>query len=240
MVLALADKIDTLTGFFALGKRPKGGSDPFGLRRACLGIIRILLALDVNSSISWMVNLVYPMLSGFKLNVSGEDVVAEVLEFLAGRLRVLWKDDARADILEAALACGVDDVRLARRRLEALAEFQKTEEFEDLAVAFKRASRIVRDAGQLPEHPVSDLLVQDEEKALHEAVERMDSTVSKAISVGDFRKAFNEFRKLSGRSRPASQSARDPGLDGQTHRASCPSRPRPFRENQTRITLKSA
>lgn len=196
LVLSVADKVDTLTGFFALGKKPRGGSDPFGLRRACLGIVRILLELGQEVRVTDMVDVVYPMLSGFKLKASHEQVKGQILEFLEGRLRVLWREQARADILDACLACGVDDVVTARKRLLALSEFQKTEEFEDLSVAFKRAYRIVRDAEELPERPDPDLYEQPQEGDLHRAVQEMEKRVGEALAGGEFSNAFNEFRKL--------------------------------------------
>jgi glycyl-tRNA synthetase beta chain len=159
-------------------------------------VVRILLAMDAHVTFSEMINLVYPMLSGFKLEVSREDVVRQVLEFLDGRLRVLWRDDARTDLLDAVLACGVDDVVMARRRLVALTDFQGSEEFEDLAVAFKRAHRIVRDERALPPVPDEGLYEKDEERALHAAVAGMYDRVRRAVEDGDFTRAFAEFRKL--------------------------------------------
>ncbi len=195
-LLALADKVDQLTGFFALGRRPRGGSDPFGLRRACLGMVRILLDLGKRVSVTSIVNAAFPGYSEYGLKVSREDLVAQILEFLDGRLRVLWSGEASGDILDACLACGVDDVVLARKRLLALAEFKTTEEFEDLAVAFKRAYRIVKDAGELPAGPDPALYVEDQEKDLHRAVVEVEPVVEKATADGDFTIAFNEFRKL--------------------------------------------
>jgi glycyl-tRNA synthetase beta chain len=196
-VLALADKVDTLTGFFGMGRRPRGGSDPFGLRRACLGVIRILLALETDVALSRLVDMSYSLFEGQNLEVSHENTSDNLLDFMEGRLRVLWGGgEVRTDLVDASLACGVDSVLQARRRLDALVEFKKSEEFEDLAVAFKRAYRIVRDESDLPRDPDPALFAQSEEIALLEAVSSVEGRVASFLGDGDFTNAFNEFRLL--------------------------------------------
>jgi len=196
MILALADKLDTLTGFFGMGRAPKGGSDPFGLRRACLGVVRMLLELDSPAPLTSLLIESHGLLVGQDLKLSYEEIEGNLLEFLEGRLRVLWSDVARADLLDACLACGVDSVPMARRRLEALVEFRKTEEFEDLAVAFKRAYRIVKKESGLPVEVDPTLFEQHEEHGLLQAVEGVESRVGESVLNGDFSSAFNQFRVL--------------------------------------------
>jgi glycyl-tRNA synthetase beta chain len=196
MILALADKLDTLTGFFGMGRAPKGGSDPFGLRRACLGVVRILLEMESPAPVTALLTESHRLLAGQELKLSYEEMESKFLDFLEGRLRVLWGDEARADLLDACLACGVDSVLRARRRLEALVEFKKTEEFEDLAVAFKRAYRIVKKESDVPPSVDPTLFEQDEEHGLLEAVEDVENRVGDSVTSGEFTNAFNHFRVL--------------------------------------------
>jgi glycyl-tRNA synthetase beta chain len=196
MVLALCDRLDTLTGFFGMGRAPRGGSDPFGLRRACLGVVRILLELDSPAPITALLAEAHRLLASQELKLSYEEIESNLLKFLEGRLRVLWGDEARADLIDACLACGVDSVLMARRRLEALVEFRKTEEFEDLAVAFKRAYRIVKKEAEVPASVDPALFEQDEERGLLQAVEGVETRVSDSVLNGDFSNAFNQFRVL--------------------------------------------
>jgi len=113
------------------------------------------------------------------------------------RLKVFWKEKARADVVDAALECGADDVVLAAKRLDALIEFQESEEFEDLAVAFKRAYRISKEApGSGAVRP--ELFRQDEERELHAALGEARPRIDRAYAAEDFTTVFSVFRSLRG------------------------------------------
>ena len=164
---ALADKADTLVACFALGKRPTGSSDPFGLRRAAIGILRILDSGVVACSLE---ALVEAALVGRSLSpgldegdalleglfgaaiTSGKRTAAEVradlLDYLRTRLKGMWTAAGHGtDLAEAVLLAGFDDVADGRARLEALTELRGASEFGDLMVSFKRMGNIVRKAG---------------------------------------------------------------------------------------------
>jgi glycyl-tRNA synthetase beta chain len=146
VALALADKLDTLVGFFAIGEKPTGSKDPFALRRAALGMIRLLLENRVRLSLRAALE---QALVGYGEQLDGADadaVSSELLGFLADRLKVHLKDaGVRHDLISAVFAAGEEDdlVRLLAK-VEALRAFLATDDGANLLTALRRASNIVR------------------------------------------------------------------------------------------------
>ncbi|MCL5287497.1 MAG: glycine--tRNA ligase subunit beta [Acidobacteria bacterium] len=172
--VALADKLDALVGCFAVGMIPSGSSDPFALRRAALGMVKIILERKVQVSLSASIAAAAGILESQaqKIQVSSK-VQAQVLEFIAERARFVFKErhGFAYDEVSATLAASADDLVDVERRLEALKAIRKTKNFEPLATAFKRIRKIIEKAGpaeawKLP-HVREDLLVEDAEKKLH-------------------------------------------------------------------------
>ncbi|HEV8016550.1 MAG TPA: glycine--tRNA ligase subunit beta [Stellaceae bacterium] len=136
VAVALADKLDTLANFFAIDEKPTGSKDPYALRRAALGVIRLILENKLRLH----------LLPIFRAAVEKGDPSAELLEFFADRMKVALRDQGvRHDLVAAVFALGGEDdlVRLLAR-VEALAAFLKTEDGANLLVAYRRASNIVR------------------------------------------------------------------------------------------------
>jgi glycyl-tRNA synthetase beta chain len=140
-VVGLADRLHQLAGIIGVGEKATGAADPFGLRRAALGVIRLVLARGYHLSLGAAVDAALDALGG-RLTGDRRAVKDQVLEFVRGRLRALWSEGFDADLVEAALAAGFDDVLDARQRLEALAEVKQRPDFVPLAVAFKRVANI--------------------------------------------------------------------------------------------------
>jgi glycyl-tRNA synthetase beta chain len=143
VVVALADKIDSLVGFFAINEKPTGSKDPFALRRAALGIIRLILENKLR----------LPLLAAFEYALGAYDPNAdkaktarELLDFFADRLKVhLREAGVRHDLVSAVFALGnEDDLLRLMARVEALAAFLATEDGANLLVAYRRAANIVR------------------------------------------------------------------------------------------------
>ena len=141
VALALADKLDTLANFFAIDEKPTGSKDPYALRRAALGVIRLILENKLRLH----------LLPIFRAAVEKGDPSAELLEFFADRLKVALRDQGvRHDLVAAVFAPilgeggGEDDLVRLLARVEALAAFLKTEDGANLLVAYRRASNIVR------------------------------------------------------------------------------------------------
>lgn len=143
--VSLADKIDTLVGFFGIDQKPTGSKDPYALRRAALGIIRLILENGLRFSLGQVLAAGY---DGYQvdLKVKKEDVVNDLLDFFADRLKVHLKDrGVRHDLVSAVFALGGEDdlVRLFAR-VEALSTFVESEDGANLLTAYKRAANMVR------------------------------------------------------------------------------------------------
>ncbi|MGE4481220.1 glycine--tRNA ligase subunit beta [Acidocella sp.] len=166
VAVALADKLDTLREFFAIGEKPSGSGDPFALRRCALGVIRIILENDLRLNLHQL------------LGKAGAELFAFVIERLRVKLRGEGK---RFDVLDAVLAAGEDDdlVRLMKR-VEALEGMLVTEDGENLLAAYKRAANILRieNAKDGPHDAAPDTacFTQDEERALSGLLARADLT----------------------------------------------------------------
>jgi glycyl-tRNA synthetase beta chain len=206
-VVSLADKLDSLVTFMSLGHRPTSASDPLGFRRLCLGITRVILEkgyrLDLRELAGFAVRTAAPDLEAAQSGKDGKkkkketgDPVEFFMEYLKDRLKVFWKDRARSDMIDSVLACGVEDLVRALKRLEALLEFQKDPSFDDLAVAFKRAYRIGRELGDEAVDVEPGLFELPEEKDLFSGIAGAEPAIREAYAKEDFRGVFASFSRL--------------------------------------------
>ena len=130
LTIALADKVDMLTGFFAIGEKPTGSKDPFALRRAALGVIRIIRENALRLSLGGL----FP-----------EDVRAQLLDFFADRLKVVLREEGkRHDLVDAVFALGDDDIVRIISRVDALSAFLGTEDGASLLAGYRRAVNILK------------------------------------------------------------------------------------------------
>jgi glycyl-tRNA synthetase beta chain len=190
VAVALADKIDTLVGFFAIGETPTGSKDPFALRRAALGVIRLILENGLRLPLGSLLRQAFAI-GGSR----GKEPTRELLDFFADRLKVhLRERGVRHDLIAAVFALGGEDdlVRLLAR-VDALAGFLGSEDGANLLVAYRRAANIVRiedkkDAVSYDGAPDGALMAQDEER--HLAARLASSQASSAAALG--REAFGE------------------------------------------------
>lgn len=191
VIVALADKIDTLTGFFAIDEKPTGSKDPYALRRAALGVIRLVLEN----------NLRLPLLEIFEKSGALQSIqevlnADELLAFFADRLKVHLKEqNVRHDYISAAFGQGGEDdlVRLMAR-VEALSNFLSSDDGANLLIAYRRAANILRieekKDGTSYDQPVDESLLEDgAEKALHDRMHEVSNLVSGAISHDEFEAA---------------------------------------------------
>ncbi|MBY6204612.1 glycine--tRNA ligase subunit beta [Halomonas denitrificans] len=194
--LAVADRLDTLVGVFAAGKKPKGSKDPFALRRAALGVVRILDDAQVDRPLSDLVERAAEVLRD-RIEVAA-DVVAEVVEFIEERLRA-WMVDQGLDVntLKAAAAGNARSVPASARRARSLQRFADDPEMESLIAANKRAANLLRqsemhDFGEVRENS----LILDAERMLFDEVCRAEAEVSRALSDGDDDRALAQLASL--------------------------------------------
>jgi glycyl-tRNA synthetase beta chain len=200
--IGLADRLDTLCGIFAIGKGPTGAADPFGLRRACLAVINIVLERGYRFSLSAAVDqalkLLEPKITNLKRKQGEAAPREQVLDFFRGRLKALWSEGYRTDVVEAVLAVGFDDMVAARKRLEALSGLVGRADFTPLAVAFKRVVNIVekqgKDVAKGQTNP--DKFRDDPERNLHTAFTQARGRVAEYLKTDDFSGALKEITGL--------------------------------------------
>jgi glycyl-tRNA synthetase beta chain len=149
--VALADKLDTLTGFFAIGEKPTGSKDPYGLRRAALGVIALVLENRLRLPLRSLFAAAFAQANFVERRdepVGGPDeLFDELISFFGERLKVYLRErGARYDLIDAVLALpGQDDLLLIVSRVEALGRFLDTEDGKDLLAGYRRAANILRD-----------------------------------------------------------------------------------------------
>jgi glycyl-tRNA synthetase beta chain len=183
ITVALADKLDTLIGFWAIDEKPTGSKDPYALRRAALGVVRILLERNVR----------LPLLAATK--------DADLLSFFHDRLKVYLRDmGARHDIIDAVLTPQSDDLLLVARRAEALTSFVSSDDGQNLLAGTKRATQLLaaeEKKGTVVADGVSEALLKlDAEKALWTAIKSASAEASQAVAKEDFRSAMEALSKL--------------------------------------------
>jgi glycyl-tRNA synthetase beta chain len=186
VAVALADKIDTLIGFWAIDEKPTGSKDPYALRRAALGVIRVVLDNKIRLRLS-------PLF--------GKSV--DLLSFFADRLKVQLRDlGARHDLVDAVFALeGQDDLLVIVRRVEALGKFLDAEDGKNLLAGYKRATNIIRieekkDNKQYTGAPNPKLYSQLEEKALAQTIDAAKAEAVRAVEKEDFEAAMRAMAKL--------------------------------------------
>lgn len=183
ITVALADKLDTLTGFWAIDEKPTGSKDPFALRRAALGVVRIILERSVR----------LPLLTVVK--------DTDLLSFFHDRLKVYLRDlGARYDLIEAVLTPESDDLLMVARRVEALTAFITGEDGKNLLAGTKRATQLLaaeeKKGTVVADGVADDLLKLDAEKALHAAIKTASADAAKAVAAEDFRSAMQALSTL--------------------------------------------
>lgn len=199
VALALADKLDTLVGFFAIDEKPTGSKDPFALRRAALGIIRLILENGVRIHVQ---GAALDAWSERWFQQSHGDPSVDVLPFFADRLKVLLRDQGkRHDLVDAVFALGDDDLVRIVRRVEALDAFLATDDGANLLAGYKRASNILKaeeKKGALPEGMVQTGLPNqpEEETALAFAAVAAKTAVDAALETEDFAAAMQALAAL--------------------------------------------
>ena len=197
-MLAIADKLDTLAGVFAIGKKPSGNRDPFGLRRAALGIIRIVVECGLDLDLRAVIDTAAAAQPKGKLDADA--IAAEVYEFITDRLRryFLDRDDSLdTETFDAVLARQPSSLVDFERRLEAVQAFIELDAAASLAAANKRIANILRQAGDDVADDVKEkLLTEPAEAALYEALGKADEKVQPLLAERRYTDALNELAGL--------------------------------------------
>jgi len=221
VAVALADKIDTLVGFWAIDEKPTGSKDPFALRRAALGVIRLIVENNIRSKLVPIfdehIAVVLESIasrSGAGMSAPGQGLMnwtgknvdqkcIDLLSFLADRLKVqLREQGARHDLVDAVFALeGQDDLLMVVRRVDALGKFLDTDDGRNLLAGTKRASNILaieekRDKRTFEGAPNPALYKLAEEKTLAKAIEQVKAEANAAVATEDFAAAMRVMAKL--------------------------------------------
>ena len=200
IALALADKIDTLTGFWAIDEKPTGSKDPYALRRAALGVIRLVLENNLRLNLIHLFTLARPQ------DAQAATIAQDLFGFFAERLKVYLRDQgARHDLIDAVLALGTqDDLVTVVRRVTALASFLESEDGKSLLAGYKRAANILRaeekkdGANAFNAAHQASLLSEPAEQALANGLSSLTAQAKSQIASEDFEAAMRALSSLRG------------------------------------------
>ena len=192
--VALADKFDTLTGIFGIGQAPKGSADPFALRRAALGALRIIVEKNLPLDLE---DLVKKSAALFGDKLTNQNVVADVVDFMLGRFRAWYQDEGIAvDVIQAVLARRPTRPADFDARVRAVSHFRTLDSAEALAAANKRVSNILAKADAAIGEINLTACVEPAEKALAEAVLALRIEVQPLIAKGDYTAVLDKLANL--------------------------------------------
>ena len=192
--VALADKFDTLTGIFGIGQAPKGSADPFALRRAALGALRIIVEKNLPLDLE---DLVTKSAALFGDKLTNQNVVADVVDFMLGRFRAWYQDEGIAvDVIQAVLARRPTRPADFDARVRAVSHFRTLDSAEALAAANKRVSNILAKADAAIGEINLTACVEPAEKALAEAVLALRTEVQPLIAQGDYTAVLDKLANL--------------------------------------------
>ncbi|WP_158669108.1 glycine--tRNA ligase subunit beta [Bradyrhizobium guangdongense] len=201
VAVALADKLDTLVGFWAIDEKPTGSKDPYALRRAALGVIRLIAENTLRLS---LMKVAVSALAGLSVKMAdAQKLPSDLLAFFADRLKVqLREQGARHDLVDAVFALGgQDDLLMIVRRVEALGKFLDSDDGKNLLAGTKRASNILsieekKDKRTFDGAPDAVLYSLAEEKALAKAIGEVKAEASTAVAREDFAAAMSAMARL--------------------------------------------
>lgn len=221
IAVALADKLDTLTGFWAINEKPTGSKDPYALRRAALGVIRIVLENEIRLSLHDVASKLIVATrarSGAAEGAGEQDAAVNLLEFFVDRLKVYLRDKgARYDLIDAALGAVAfadaeeeqatraplqDDLLMITRKVEALDKFLATEDGKNLLAGYKRASNILKaeekkdGPGAYAHRHAPNLRIEQQEHKLAAAIARAREETAEKLEKEDFAGAMHSLAKL--------------------------------------------
>jgi glycyl-tRNA synthetase beta chain len=193
-IVGIADKIDTIVGFFGVGLPPTGTADPYALRRQALGIINIILSRRYSIGLNFLIDESLALLKDV-LKKPADDIKKDVLEFFRGRLQNQLINQGYAyDTVDAVLSADIDEFVEVIEKIKALEAFRQNPDFEPISIAFKRVDNILKDFhdGQID----VNLLSADAEINLFSSFDNIKTRVEKGIVEKDFSAALNKLAAL--------------------------------------------
>jgi len=193
-IVGIADKVDTITGFFGVGLPPTGTADPYALRRQALGVINIILDRRYALPLDFLLDESLKLLDGV-LKKPAAEVKKDVRDFFAGRYQnQLIAQGYAYDTVDAVLAVGLNDLVVASEKIKALQAFRTNPEFEPISIAFKRVDNILKDFSNPNVDP--KLFATDAERNLYSAAKEIEKQIVDGIEKNDFNLALKEMARL--------------------------------------------
>ena len=194
-VLSLAEKIDNLAGFFAIGIKPSGSQDPYALRRQAMGIVHIILDSGLSLDLTALVGKAYDNFAAIQTDSSREDTISEVMEFIVQRMRgVLLERGYSYDLIDAALAVSSHDITDISTRIKALQELRQSEIFEDFMVVYNRCHNLTKKWGD--DSINVEVLVDESEINLNRNFNLIKFDVYRSINARDYLGACKMLAQL--------------------------------------------
>jgi len=194
-ILALSERLDTIAGIFGIGQKPTGTKDPFGLRRAALGVLRIMIEQDLRLDLADLLDQAATQLSA-QLGEKPDQQAA--LDYILERLRAYYQEQGiNVELVEAVATLKPTQPLDFDQRVKAVAAFRKLPEAESLAAANKRISNILKKAGDaIPARVDTHLLQEAAERDLHAAIEAQQAIVEPLYAAGDYEQALQSLASL--------------------------------------------
>jgi glycyl-tRNA synthetase beta chain len=201
VAVAIADKLDTLTGFWAIDEKPTGSKDPYALRRAALAVTRLVLGNELRLPLRRVFIAGLELYRNQKPQDFGTDTTTSLLAFFHDRLKVHLRDSgARHDLIDAVITPASDDLLMITQRVQALGSFLETDDGQNLLAGAKRAANILaaeeKKGTEVADFVVESMLEETAEIALFGAVNQAESLASQAIENKDFSGAMSALAKL--------------------------------------------
>ena len=197
IAVALADKLDTLSGFWAIDEKPTGSKDPFALRRAALGVIRLVLENDARLNLLEIIN----HCMGDLLKLDAKNDAEDLLAFFHDRLKVYLRDKGiRHDLIDAVVTPQSDDLLTITRKAEALQKLIESDEGTNLLAGYKRAANILaaeeKKGAEIPASVQDNLLKVDAEIELNSRLNQLEHSAAEAVRSEDFAAAMSALATL--------------------------------------------
>ncbi|WP_456464059.1 glycine--tRNA ligase subunit beta [Persephonella sp.] len=205
-ILALADKLDTVISFISIGEKPRATADPFGIRRNAIGIVRLLVEKEIDIDLKTLLDKISRQEKKAKILkfaeieknwkvVFDEEVIPEILQFIAGRFTAYLKERGfDLDIINAVISTDETNLYRAYLKIKSVQHLKKNPDFGDIMTVFKRVGRIIPEGFE--EEFYENLLTEKEEKELYNQVQKIKEMFEKEINNKKYQEALGKLLKL--------------------------------------------
>ncbi len=205
-ILALADKLDTVISFISIGEKPRATADPFGIRRNAIGIVRLLVEKEIDIDLKTLLDKISQQEKKAKILkfaqieknwkvIFDEEVIPEILQFIAGRFTAYLKEKGfDSDIINAVVSTEETNLYRAFLKIKSVQNLKENPDFEDIMIVFKRVGRIIPE--RFEETFSESLLEEKEEKDLYKELKKIEKSFEQNVKEKKYQEALGELLKL--------------------------------------------